>query len=553
MSTTTSSADPGRRPLRERLARPFRRRPGGPAGGTARAAGTAGGPGVRRIPVAVPARQERRLRTTSTRLGRRAAKSGALDPWVLASGQRVPYFAELAAVRDHLSARLVEDAAREEERERSRRGLAVSGAATSEAEVGRLDGELRAVRRSRASTEEQLNRLAARAVRWEEFRDGVRARIEERWLRTRFGDPGGDGSSTGPAEGPAVADDAAHGEEGGDGEDGSGARGRSTDPTVSGVPLGEGWQELGHPPASDRDGSGDRTTRTAPGSADGADAFAGVRMQVDAARWEGLRARPGLPAWMVYGLLLVVAAVEVPIYWIAFQPFHGTGSAEADSLSGTLAVSAALVMVVVPHLAGRALRSRAATGAARLVSAPALALIAVWAWATWALGDLRSKLVFREDSVPDTGPDLADVPGLSGSTPSLVDSLHLEPTTVTWMFMSLLLLSGGIGLLLGLLREHPYLDAYRSALEREAELTRARDTAAEVAGRLRALEDTAPDQRELRAAVLRARQQAVADLYESAAGAYLQGLIEKAGDPAVTEAAMRLAEQRPLLRLPAAR
>lgn len=88
--------------------------------------------------------------------------------------------------------------------------------------------------------------------------------------------------------------------------------------------------------------------------------------------------RPGMPAWLTWAMLLAIAAVEIPIYWIAFQPFHGKGSTGSDVLSGTLAISTAVLMVLLPHLAGRTVRSRAATGSIKAAVLPALALMGVW-------------------------------------------------------------------------------------------------------------------------------------------------------------------------------
>ncbi|MGW5422579.1 hypothetical protein [Streptomyces sp. NPDC003943] len=552
MSTTTTGADPEPTPRRARFARPFRRRAGA---GTADGQGVPAQAGVRRLPLVAQNRNEERVRSVARERGRAVARDGVLDPWILVSGDRVPYFAELASVRDHLHARMDQEALEEEARARAEDQHAAAVAADAENEVQRIDRQLAENDRWLETNRRQLDRLAARAVRGERFRDGVRQRVEARWLRLRFGDV-------------ALAEGA---EERGRGAERQGGEADAEEPVGSGgvdgtkqaeaveteaaSPDGDAeWQSLDGDPASA--GPGDpagRRNPDGPGPRDPyADPFAGtdagVREQTDAARWEGLPHRPGLPRWMVWSLLLVIAAVEVPIYWIAFQPFHGAGSTESDTLSGTLAVSAAIVMVVVPHLAGRALRARPATGATRWANLPALALLGVWAFSTWALGYLRTKLVFRHRDPQTLPTDLGDVAGLDlRPPPTLVDSMHLEQTTVTWMFVALLLLSGGIGLLLGLLREHPYLDSYRSHLERGARLRRDREAAVAALERARAVERSAAGRTGLRAETNRARQRATTELYESAANAFLMGVAEGSRDPAVTEAAMRLSNEWPLL------
>ncbi|MER5932061.1 hypothetical protein [Streptomyces sp. NPDC002054] len=550
MSTTTTGADPGRTPRRARFTRPFQRRPDTTADATRRAPYPTG---TQRIPLVLDNAGQERLLRKARRRGAKVAKAGVLDPWVLVSGDRVPYFARLASVRDLVRNRLAEEHATEEARARVLEANAVSAAAGAEAEARRLAEQLVENQRWLDTNREQLDRLAARAVRWERFRDGVRERLEERWLRARFGDldldESTDGDGRGHGRGARRDDtDSADHPHGDDPDIGDGPDDPRAAPALG--PDDEDWQSLDpNPAATSTAGPG---ARRKPTGSRPADPYAGLRRQSDAAQWEGLPVRPGLPRWMVWSLLLVIAAVEVPIYWIAFQPFHGAGSTEADTLSATLAISAAVVMVVIPHLAGRALRSRPATASAKGMNLPAIALLAVWGFSTWALGYLRSKLVFRKRDPMTLPADLEGVAGMEDlrPAPTLVDSLHLEFTTVTWMFVSLLLLSGGIGLLLGLLREHPYLDSYRSHLELRARLQRAREAATASAERARALEATAADRQALRGEATAARLRSTTELYEAAAHEFLQGVIEGSADPAVTESAMRLSTTWPLLPAP---
>ncbi|MET3987781.1 hypothetical protein [Streptomyces sp. PvR034] len=558
MSTTTTGADPGPAPRRARFARPFRRRPDA---GASAARGTSAPTRSQRRPYVVEDPDQGRLMKEARRRGAKVAKSGVLDPWVLASGDRVPYFAQLAATRDLVRSRLNAAAAEEAARAHTEEANAVSAAAGYEQEVRRIEEQLAESERWLTRNRSQLDRLAARAVRWEHFRDGVREELEERWLRARFGDidPDPDPDRSGGTDARARGDADAPGP----GARGAGARkagaddaddGRGGPDALSPGPEDEDWQSVDpSPTATPAAGAGSRRD-----PADPRPAYRQADQQLQGDRallWEGLSTRPGLPRWMVWALLLVIAAVEVPIYWIAFQPFHGAGSTESDALSGTLAVSAAIVMVVIPHLAGRALRSRSGTASAKGIGLPAVALLAVWGFSAWALGHLRSKLVFRHRVPQPLSPDLDGVAGIGDlrPTPTLVDSLHLEPTTVTWMFVALLLLSGGIGLLLGLLREHPYLNSYRSHLELRARLVHAREAAAAAAGRARALESTAEARAELRGHALGARLRSTTELYEAAAHAFLQEVMEKAADPAVTESAMRLSSRTwPLLPAPPA-
>lgn len=256
-----------------------------------------------------------------------------------------------------------------------------------------------------------------------------------------------------------------------------------------------------------------------------------------------------MPAWLTWAMLLAIAAVEVPIYWIAFQPFHGKGSKGSDVLSGTLAISTAVLMVLLPHLAGRTVRSRAATGSIKAAVLPALALMGVWGFSSWALGDLRARLVLQH---PDAVDGSQSARGFNGAESldvqrTLADNLHLTQETVTWMFVALLFLSGGIGFLLGLLREHPYVDAYRAALERRANRFRQREEARVAGDRARSLTRTAQERSAQRREAVDARVRATDNLYEAAAHAFLEGAMERSSDPAVTEAAMKLSATWPLL------
>ncbi|MFF8614840.1 hypothetical protein [Streptomyces sp. NPDC015350] len=559
MSTTTTGSDPGEpRRRRARVPGPLRTRDGR-RGADRRV--TAPDEGPERRPLVLTDREQRRLIEQARKRGAKEAvsrkrllvrgrtvRSGAFDPWVLGSAGRASYFAELASVRDTLRAQLWEQAADREERELLRDARARSDVEAAEVESRLQDDLLREADEQVRSSWRQLNRLAARAVRWDRFRDGVRERVERRWIRARFPDaefPGDDEGAARPAGEPAGVRP---------GEDPARRDGR--DPGPAPVPddgaADDDWQSLD--PAGDPDpGRPVHGRGPAPVGERGPELLGGVVPPPDQEPgWEGMPTRPGLPAWLTWAMLLAIAAVEIPIYWVAFQPFHGTGSRESDFLSGTLAISTAVLMVLLPHLAGRTLRNRAATGSLKAAALPALALLGVWGFSGWALGDLRARLVLRHPDSIETPADIEDFDGAGdlAQPPTLVDSLGLAPETITWMFVALLFLSGGIGFLLGLLREHPYLDAYRSALERRAERVRQREEARIAADRARSLTLTAQERADRRREAVDARVRATEELYEAAAHAFLEGVVERSSDPAVTEAAMKLSRTWPLLPKP---
>ncbi|NYV77369.1 hypothetical protein HW445_24030 [Streptomyces sp. UH6] len=252
--------------------------------------------------------------------------------------------------------------------------------------------------------------------------------------------------------------------------------------------------------------------------------------------------------YMAFALALLVA-VEVPIYWMAYQPFHGVGQV-SDSLTGLLAVSTAVLMVGVPHLAARYLRRRADTGSFRAGWIPSLGLVGLWIFLSGVLGTVRAKFVMPENEPEPAAAGAGDGWNDTGTTEaagSLIDRLGLEPWTVHWLFIGLLLVSGGIGLLLGLSREHPFLDAYRSGLEKRDKLLGRRQESVIEYERCRATADTAEARKEDRRAATEDLVRAARELHEAAAHAYLDGVLLESKEPAVTEAAMRLSAQWPLL------
>ncbi|MER5496466.1 hypothetical protein ABT096_04535 [Streptomyces sp. NPDC002561] len=563
MSTTTTGSDPGEpRRRRARVPGPLRGRDGR-RGADRRV--TAPDEGPERRPLVLTDREQRRLIEQARKRGvkeavsrkrllvrGRTVRSGAFDPWVLGSAGRASYFAELASVRDTLRAQLWEQAADREERELLRDARARSDVEAAEVESRLQDDLLREADEQVRSSWRELNRLAARAVRWDRFRDGVRERVERRWIRARFPDaefPGDDEGAARPAGEPAGARP---------GEDPARRDGHDPAPAPVPVPVpddgaaDDDWQSLD--PAGDPDpGRPVHGRGGAPVGERGPELLGGVVPPPgQEPGWEGMPTRPGLPAWLIWVMLLVIAAVEIPIYWVAFQPFHGTGSKGSDFLSGTLAISTAVLMVLLPHLAGRTLRNRAATGSLKAAALPALALLGVWGFSGWTLGYLRAKLVLRRPDSTKTPEVVKDFKGAGdlAQPQTLADSLDLSQDTIIWMFVALLFLSGGVGFLLGLLKEHPYLDAYRSALERRADRVRQREEARVAVDRARSLTLTAQERADRRREAVDARVRATEELYEAAAHAFLEGVVERSSDPAVTEAAMQLSRTWPLLPTP---
>jgi len=393
-----------------------------------------------------------------------------------------------------------------------------------ETETRILAERLEEAQREIETARRQLDLLAARSARWLRFRDSLRERVEERWLRARFPE-----ASEPPAGGSGSAADPGLRED--EPEQGPAGKGAAAD-------AGDDWQSV----------STDGTASAAIGDMYRA-ASADARDAASSYAWEGLQTRPGLPRWMTWALLTVIMAVEVPIYWVAYQPFHGVGSTGGDLMSGGLAISSAVIMLVVPHLSGLMLRWRAATGSPRLGWLPAVSLLGVWGGLTWGLGLLRAKFVTQHDS-PAPAAGAGGFRGIGGSaadTTTLVDRLHLSGQTVTWLFCALLLLSGGVGFLLGLFREHPFLDAFRTALERRTRLLRRHEESVAATERARAAQETAEDRQQARRDAADERTASARQLYEAAAARYLGEVMTASEDPAVTESAMRLSRNWPLL------
>ncbi|MFD3374568.1 MULTISPECIES: hypothetical protein [unclassified Streptomyces] len=507
MSITTTSNRPDEPAPRRSLADRARRREDGSPRRVFAAFGRQPRTDLRRTPLVLSDRAQRRLLKKAEEQGREDGGGKALDVVVLSSGILPPYAAELAARRGLVRELTEEEAADQETRASREDAEARNRIVREEAGVTLAQTRLVEAEHDVRRAREQLDLLAHRSMRWQRLRDAVRERFERAAA-------GGGARPDAPDRTTPAGD---------------------LDPPSTPADPDDGYQSLNPVPADPR--------QTAiPTPAQGA-----VAASVEG--WEGLRARAAMPDKLVLFMLALVFAVEVPIYWVAFEPLHGVGTSSSRALNATLAISVGILMLAVPHIVGRAMRERGATGASRPAGPAALLFLGFWAACTVALGILRAKSILAEPPVEAATGEAGAFEGAdTGAVPSLVDRMDLQPETVYWMFISLLLLSGGIGFLAGLLREHPYVDSFRSALERR------QDRGSELASahaRLvaaRAWVDSAGDRAEQRRRGVEARLRAADELYETAAEAHRHGFTSAAADPAITEAAHKRTESgAPLL------
>ncbi|MEU4612015.1 hypothetical protein [Streptomyces umbrinus] len=511
MSITTTSNHPDEPTPRRSMADRARRRGDGSRRRVFAAFGRQPRTDVRRTPLVLSDRAQRRLLKKAEEQGRRDGGGKALDVVVLSSGILPPYAAELAARRGLVRELTEEEAADRETRASREDAEARNRIVREEAGVTLAQTRLVEAEHDVRRAREQLDLLAHRSMRWQRLRDAVRERFER--AGARAGSGGGTRPDTPDRTTPA-----------GD-----------LDPSSTPADPDDGYQSLNPVPA-------DPHQAAIPTPAQGA-----VAASVEG--WEGLRARAAMPDRLVLFMLALVFAVEVPIYWVAFEPLHGVGTSSSRALNATLAISVGILMLAVPHLVGRAMRERGATGASRPAGPAALLFLGFWAACTVALGILRAKSILAEPPVEAaTGAAGVFEGAETGAVPSLVDRLDLQSETVYWMFISLLLLSGGIGFLAGLLREHPYVDSFRSALERRQERGHELASAHTRLAAARAWVDSAGDRTEQRRRGVEARLRAADELYETAAEAHRRGFTSTANDPAITEAAHKRTESgTPLL------
>ncbi|MFJ4693569.1 hypothetical protein [Streptomyces sp. NPDC088766] len=479
MSTTDTGPE---EPRRLRYGLPFRR-----GRGRAPGLGRTGGATAPRGPVPpTETKEARQLLAQAENAGRRAAGDGTLNPYVLGSVHRLPYFGRLTGLRGHARDRTVARHHEREERElRDSARLYADTAAREEDARRARDAQAEETRR-RLAAAGRLDRAAARIAAREDSRDRVLPRLAGRIA------PGGPD------------------------------------------------RDLGRDPAAEP---------ASPYASDPDDDFEPEPVPVavpPAAHWEGLTETAAMARRPRLALAALLVLVELPVYVTLFLAIHD-GTPEGRLSAYLLSAAVGVVMTAGPFQAGRQWRRRGATASLWVVLPVAAALASVWGWAAWYLGDLRARIVFRD--APDGGmEDLARQMGVDlPPAPTVLEQLHLDQHTVAVTFISLLLLSGGIAFLLALSEEHPFVAAYRHHhrnLEKaETALSRA---VAAAAGARREQETQAERARE-RGEALAAELAAVDAVFEAAAHAYLDGVQAASHDPAVTEGAMRLSARYPLL------
>ncbi|MEO3753744.1 hypothetical protein [Streptomyces sp. B6B3] len=445
------------------------------------------------------------------REGREAARRGSFDSVMLTDEGLLPRLAELASERDQRCRGLARRAAAARQAAERAAGQARAESAAAEAAVRRT-AEVRDEHTEQLEiTREQLDRLAARAARDQRARNAL-----ARWTEARRGGAPRRAAPPGP---PDHNGDAERSRD-------AGNAGDTGDAEREGLAEHEGFAAA--------EPAGDPAARRA--------------------RWEGATSESAMSRWGTVALLVCLALVELPIYWSVFRRLHGVGDATSNLLTATFTFAVGTIMIVVPHVLGRLLNRIPATGAPRLLALPGLALLGAWAYACWVLGDLRTSLLAEEPEPYVADPEYQDaIDQEQLGRESVLAELDVGEQTMSLMFVALLLLSGGVAFLLGIGRAHPFLAAYRDTFRRRERLDAAEREAVLAARRTGQLADGHPAESEARQEAHDAALLEVIDLYEAAAHAYVDGVASGSGDPAVTEAAMRLSGRWPLLPLPARR
>ena len=244
-------------------------------------------------------------------------------------------------------------------------------------------------------------------------------------------------------------------------------------------------------------------------------------------RWLGPlsgRVSPMVPMWLKVGLLVLLIAVEVPIYYKIFAPFNSHDPRLTSMFTAPIAVG----MVLAPHLAGKLYRNRLQLPRERTIPYLTAVVMLLWFGAACLLGWLRQQVLLA--AKPTYAPD-------TGIVVSQVNSYHVSWWTMTGVFAAVLLLSGMIAFVLGFADSHPAVAAYQAA---HAESEQANEAYLEA---IRAHEEAVqasndPDDEMLRSHRREAsyRQAALWSEYQAAQLAYLDSLAVEMGDPAVTQA-----------------
>jgi hypothetical protein len=245
--------------------------------------------------------------------------------------------------------------------------------------------------------------------------------------------------------------------------------------------------------------------------------------------WEGHSPTP-LPARVRVLALIALVCVDLPIQFLVFRNFQlRTSEGFVETIMLTLPT--AVVMILLPHFAGVFFRVRQSTGRERFRTVLAILLLVPWIGLGVILGILRSNVL----SIRQT-----DARGNELPIPNVAEQFGVSPLTISIMFVTILMLTGGVALLLGLAHQHPYVDAYVEAFRDR------QDAQAHVG----MTEPDIPVQPALMLTEQEARErEALGDealrlAFIDAEYAYLDGLAEGMTDPAATEAIGRFARRR---------
>jgi hypothetical protein len=229
-----------------------------------------------------------------------------------------------------------------------------------------------------------------------------------------------------------------------------------------------------------------------------------------------------MPAWLRPVILVLLAAVEIPIYLKVFAFFTGNDPA----LTWTFTLPIAIGMVLGPHLAGKLIRSRHALPREPLAPYLTAAIMVLWVAGGCLLGWLRQKVLL----VPIIDP-------VTGKSVSLVGQLQVSPWTMTCVFSVVLLLSGLIAFILGVAETHPAVAAYQAASRRSQQAQAAWEEA------IRAHAETDQAEREQAGEVVtfheeqsRRQQAALEAEFRAAQLAYLDTVALETRAPVLTQA-----------------
>lgn len=228
--------------------------------------------------------------------------------------------------------------------------------------------------------------------------------------------------------------------------------------------------------------------------------------------------------WMFLGVGVLLVALDFALQYDSFRDFSPNAV-----IRGLLAAGVTLVMVLLPHLAGRLLRSRDAAGAAAGIElAAAIGIGVVWLPTAFGLARLRAGILTRD-------------PDGAGAVRPALDALGMGYGAAVLLFAGLILLTGLFGFAYGLMREHPAIANYRNAVNVRIRAQQRLNEARKEIARLEAV-----DEEELANALAGANDAAderTRETYSGGRAAYRQGAARAMGQPSFTEAASHTDEQ----------